>query len=49
MNGMRREEFIARRAVIYGLSIDELIDLLSSAELETRFLAEMCLREATGT
>jgi hypothetical protein len=46
---MRREDFIARRAEFSGLSIPELLDLLSSPELETRFLAEMCLREATGT
>jgi hypothetical protein len=46
---MRREEFIASRTELSGLSIGALIDLLSSAELETRFLAEMCLREATGT
>jgi hypothetical protein len=30
-------------------SIPELIELLSSTELRTRFLAEMCLRDATST
>jgi len=30
-------------------SIDELVELLASDELETRFLAEMCLRDATST
>ena len=30
-------------------SIDELVELLASGELETRFLAEMCLRDATST
>lgn len=30
-------------------SIDELIDALASDDLETRFLAEMCLRDATST
>jgi hypothetical protein len=46
---MKRAEFIARREEFSGLSIPELIDLLSSPKLEIRFLAEMCLREATGT
>lgn len=31
------------------LSIPELIELLASDELRTRFLAEMCLRDATST
>ena len=30
-------------------SIDELIDLLNSDDLQTRFFAEMCLRDATNT
>jgi len=30
-------------------SIPELIGLLESDELRTRFLAEMCLRDATNT
>jgi hypothetical protein len=29
--------------------IPELIELLSSVDLQTRFLAEMCLRDATST
>jgi hypothetical protein len=31
------------------LSIPELIELLASDRLRTRFLAEMCLRDATST
>jgi hypothetical protein len=31
------------------LSIPELIEQLESANLRTRFLAEMCLRDATNT
>jgi hypothetical protein len=31
------------------LSIDELIARLESSDLKTRFLAEMCLRDATST
>jgi len=30
-------------------SIDELIDLLNSDDLQTRFFAEMCLRDASNT
>ena len=30
-------------------SIDELVELLASEDLQTRFLAEMCLRDATST
>ncbi|MBS1791631.1 MAG: hypothetical protein JST85_28235 [Acidobacteria bacterium] len=37
-----REEFERR-------SIPELIELLASEDLQTRFLAEMALRDATGT
>jgi hypothetical protein len=46
---MRREEFAAARGRMAAASIPELIELLSSAELRTRFLAEMCLRDATST
>ena len=44
-----REEFAAARARMARRSIPELIELLASPELKTRFLAEMCLRDATGT
>ncbi len=30
-------------------TIPELIDLLESEDVRTRFLAEMCLRDATST
>lgn len=30
-------------------SVEELLELLGSEKLRTRFLAEMCLRDATGT
>jgi len=46
---MRREDFAAARNALSRLPIPELIELLSSAELRTRFLAEMCLRDATST
>ena len=46
---MQREEYAAAREQMNKLSIPELIELLSSEELRTRFLAEMCLRDATST
>jgi hypothetical protein len=46
---MNRREFAEKRAAMAESSIDELIDLLSSDDLQTRFFAEMCLRDATGT
>ena len=49
MNEMKREDFKALRARMSGLSIPELIEELGSDSLQTRFLAEMCLRDATNT
>lgn len=46
---MRREEFAARRAMLMERSTPELIELLASEQLQTRFLAEMCLRDRTST
>ncbi len=46
---MKREEYAEKRGEMSKNSIPELIDLLRSADLQTRFFAEMCLRDATGT
>jgi hypothetical protein len=46
---MNREEFARKRREMAARPIEELIELLSSADLQTRFLAEMCLRDATST
>lgn len=46
---MSRKEFAARRRETAQNSIDELIDLLASEDLPTRFFAEMFLRDATST
>jgi hypothetical protein len=46
---MTRKEFVERRREMARNSIDELIDLLESEDLQTRFFAEMCLRDATST
>jgi hypothetical protein len=45
---MNRKEFARLRREMATHSIDELVDLLASADLQTRFLAEMCLRDATS-
>ncbi len=49
MSSFTRKDFARERARLLGRSIPELIGLLSSNDLRTRFLAEMCLRDATGT
>ena len=46
---MTKDEFALRRREFAENSIPELIDLLSDENLQTRFFAEMCLRDATGT
>ena len=46
---MTRAEFAAERARHGRRSIPELIELLESEDLRTRFVAEMCLRDATNT
>ena len=45
----KREAFASERARFARLPVAELIELLSSFDLRTRFLAEMCLRDATNT
>lgn len=44
-----REEFAAERAQMSRRHIPELIELLASEDLRSRFIAEMCLRDATNT
>ncbi len=44
----RRARFAADRARLARLGVPELIELLSSESLRTRFLAEMCLRDAAN-
>ncbi len=46
---MKQDEFRQARKQFEQLSIPELIELLSSQGLQTRFLAEMVLRDATNT
>jgi hypothetical protein len=46
---MKREEFAEKRRAMSQKSIEELIELLPSEDLQVRFFAEMCLRDATNT
>ena len=46
---MKKGEFAEKRREMSEKSISGLIDSLASEDLETRFLAEMCLRDATDT
>lgn len=46
---MNRKEFVRRRRETAKNSISELIELLASDDLQTRFFAEMCLRDAAST
>jgi hypothetical protein len=46
---MKKADFTERRRAMAEKTIDELIDLLASRDLQTRFFAEMCLRDATST
>lgn len=46
---MNRYEFAKRRREMSERSIEELIETLASDDLQTRFFAEMCLRDATST
>jgi hypothetical protein len=46
---VKKVEFSDKRKEFGEKSIDELIDLLSAADLQTRFFAEMRLRDATST
>lgn len=46
---MNRKEFSSKRKEFADKTIEELIELLSDENLQTRFFAEMCLRDATST
>ncbi len=43
------KNFAGERALMSERSIPDLIEQLSSEDLRVRFLAEMCLRDATNT
>jgi hypothetical protein len=42
---MNRQQFVKKRRETAAKSIEELIELLSSNDLQTRFFAEMCLQD----
>lgn len=46
---MKRQRFVEMRDRLAGEPVEELLLLLESEDLATRFVAEMCLRDATGT
>lgn len=46
---MKQSEYARKRAEMAEKSIAELIETLASESLQTRFLAEMCLRDAAST
>ena len=46
---MKKEEYAEKRDEMSHKSIEELIELLASDQLQTRFFAEMRLRDATNT
>jgi len=46
---MKQKEFAEKRREMAQNSISQLIDLLEREDLQTRFFAEMCLRDATNT
>jgi hypothetical protein len=46
---MEKEQFRRLRKEFATRSTAELVDLLASEDLQTRFIAEMCLRDATST
>ena len=46
---MNRREYAEKRRAMARKSIEELIEALTGEDLQTRFLAEMCLRDATST
>jgi hypothetical protein len=49
MRDEARREFSEERRRMARNSVPELIELLQSGDLRTRFLAEMCLRDAADT
>jgi len=49
VDSQQRSAFAAARACMCEHTIPALIELLASESLRTRFLAEMCLRDATNT
>ena len=48
-NEFRKEEYSEKRKIYLAQSIDDLLNLLSSENLQTRFFAEMALRDLSGT
>ena len=45
---MDKPEFTKKRQEFSAKPINELVELLAAEDLKTRFIAEMCLRDATS-
>ncbi|MDQ3634745.1 MAG: hypothetical protein ACR2MD_16195 [Aridibacter sp.] len=46
---MKKDEFLSKRNKFRQKSVEELLELLTSEDLKTRFFAEMALRDLSGT
>ena len=46
---MKKRKYLRSRKQFLEKSIEDLLDLLGSEDLRTRFLAEMTLRDISGT
>jgi hypothetical protein len=46
---MKRDNFTKSRKEFLAKSVEELLELLTSENLQTRFFAEMALRDLSGT
>ena len=46
---MNKRKYLEKRKKYLGKSIEDLLDLLASEDLQTRFFAEMALRDMCGT
>lgn len=46
---MKKKQFLTKRKKFRQKSVEELLELLTSEDLKTRFFAEMALRDLSGT
>ena len=46
---MKKSNFVKNRKDYLSKSVEELLDLLANENLQTRFFAEMALRDISGT
>ncbi len=46
---MKKRKYLRSRKQFLEKSVEDLLDLLASEDLQTRFFAEMALRDISGT